>query len=74
MKKLKSSAAPHIIIPTIAGSGSETSTNALVFCEDAEAKVSFTPTRIVAEVLKKHQVEKTIMLMHRNRRFWWIPS
>jgi alcohol dehydrogenase class IV len=43
-------AAPHIILPTIAGCGAEISPNSLVLDEDSESKSSFSPIPINAEV------------------------
>ncbi|ETV83704.1 hypothetical protein, variant 1 [Aphanomyces astaci] len=43
--------APLIVMPTVAGCGSELSTEALVLDEGAEAKLSFTKTPIVADAV-----------------------
>ncbi|ETW02250.1 hypothetical protein H310_05802 [Aphanomyces invadans] len=43
--------APLIVMPTVAGCGSEMSTEALVLDEGAEAKLSFTKTPIVADAV-----------------------
>ncbi|CAK5022610.1 unnamed protein product [Aphanomyces euteiches] len=43
--------APLIVMPTVAGSGSEVSTEALVLDEGAEAKLSFTKSPIVADAV-----------------------
>ncbi|OQR98876.1 hypothetical protein THRCLA_06650 [Thraustotheca clavata] len=44
-------AAPLIVMPTVAGCGSEVSNEALVLDESAEAKLTFTKTPIIAEVV-----------------------
>lgn len=51
LKELERKPAPHIIVPTIAGSGSEVSNEALILNEDADSKISFTITDIVAEAV-----------------------
>ncbi|OQR80702.1 hypothetical protein ACHHYP_17293 [Achlya hypogyna] len=48
---LPNRAAPLIIMPTVAGCGSEVSNEALVLDEGAEAKLTFTKTPIIAEAV-----------------------
>ena len=49
-RMLSQEPAPHVIVPTIAGSGSEVSSEALIYNEDVEAKVTLTPSPIIAHV------------------------